>query len=488
MAKINIPKGYETILSSAANYYEAVYNKVSEAYQTLASSSDLLDQIADKIGSVKGDIENVTSESLTLAKNLASAYIYFNTAKDEVINAISEIKNRIETALKTGDFTNIPDDIKKQILEMANADNTIDIDKLLANTEVLNSVADTLSSDINNATVKITKKGLAGYIKSKIESKIQQDLLTAGIDIAQDVLEGDFATAAKDGISKVLDMVAKGTFATEASDVTDDVAQNVLPDFLKGNAASIVVTSTANILLHAYQGKLTDEQAVKDVANAVTGTLISSGIAAVSSTATAAISTAALATGVGAVFVVAGVVATIAASHVVDGFVHDMYYIDGDIPKKFKKYDMEDYIESSEAFGETQYIEINGTKCTKGTAIPALQETGYSKEEAEAAVYYYTNDPSLQESVMTEDGYFSPEYYATRDYLEAKDYIADMSKDNINNYVKNQADTYFFDDKDRQAQYEAAYRKLIKNRPGDVSISNGGTKDVMDDIKAVEAK
>ena len=355
MAKINIPKGYETILSSAANYYEAVYNKVSEAYQTLASSSDLLDQIADKIGSVKGDIENVTSESLTLAKNLASAYIYFNTAKDEVINAISEIKNRIETALKTGDFTNIPDDIKKQILEMANADNTIDIDKLLANTEVLNSVADTLSSDINNATVKITKKGLAGYIKSKIESKIQQDLLTAGIDIAQDVLEGDFATAAKDGISKVLDMVAKGTFATEASDVTDDVAQNVLPDFLKGNAASIVVTSTANILLHAYQGKLTDEQAVKDVANAVTGTLISSGIAAVSSTATAAISTAALATGVGAVFVVAGVVATIAASHVVDGFVHDMYYIDGDIPKKFKKYDMEDYIESSEAFGETQY-------------------------------------------------------------------------------------------------------------------------------------
>lgn len=313
-------------------------------------------------------------------------------------------------------------------------------------------------------------------------------MLTAGIDIAQDVLEGDFATAAKDGISKVLDMVAKGTFATEASDVTGDVAQNVLPDFLKGNAASIVVTSTANILLHAYQGKLTDEQAVKDVANAVTGTLISSGIAAVSSTATAAISTAALATGVGAVFVVAGVVATIAASHVVDGFVHDMYYIDGDIPKKFKKYDMEDYIESSEAFGETQYIEINGTKCTKGTAIPALQQTGYSKEEAEAAVYYYTNDPSLQESVMTEDGYFSPEYYATRDYLEAKDYIADMSKDNINNYVKNQADTYFFDDKDRQAQYEAAYRKLIKNRPGDVSISNGGTKDVMDDIKAAEAK
>ena len=58
----------------------------------------------------------------------------------------------------------------------------------------------------------------------------------------------------------------------------------------------------------------------------------------------------------------------------------------------------------------------------------------------------------------------------------------------INNYVKNQADTYFFDDKDRQAQYEAAYRKLIKNRPGDVSISNGGTKDVMDHIKAVEAK
>ena len=168
MAKINIPKGYETILSSAANYYEAVYNKVSEAYQTLASSSDLLDQIADKIGSVKGDIENVTSESLTLAKNLASAYIYFNTAKDEVINAISEIKNRIETALKTGDFTNIPDDIKKQILEMANADNTIDIDKLLANTEVLNSVADTLSGDINNAIVKITKKGIAGYIKSKI--------------------------------------------------------------------------------------------------------------------------------------------------------------------------------------------------------------------------------------------------------------------------------------------------------------------------------
>ena len=89
---------------------------------------------------------------------------------------------------------------------------------------------------------------------------------------------------------------------------------------------------------------------------------------------------------------------------------------------------------------------------------------------------------------MTEDGYFSPEYYATRDYLEAKDYIADMSKDNINNYVKNQVDTYFFDDKDRQAQYEAAYRKLIKNRPGDVSISNGGTKDVMDHIKAVEAK
>ena len=49
-------------------------------------------------------------------------------------------------------------------------------------------------------------------------------------------------------------------------------------------------------------------------------------------------------------------------------------------------------------------------------------------------------------------------------------------------------DTYFFDDKDRQAQYEAAYRKLIKNRPGDVSISNGGTRDVMDHIKAVEAK
>lgn len=488
MAKINIPKGYETILSSAANYYQAVYNKVSEAYQTLASSKYLLDQIADKIGSVKGDIEDVISESLTLSENLAAAYIYFNTAKDEVINAINDIKNRIETALKTGDFTNIPDDIKKQILEMANADNTIDIDKLLANTEVLNSVADTLSDDINDAAVKITKKGLAGYIKSKIESKIQQELLTAGIDIAQDVLEGNFAEAAKDGISKVLSMVAKGTFTTENSNVTGDVAQNVLPEFLRGNAASIVFTSTANILLHAYQGKLTDEQAVKDVANAVTGTLISSGIAAVSSTATAAISTAAIATGVGAVFVVAGVVATIAASHVVDGVVHDMYYIDGDIPKKFKKYDMEDYIENSEAFEETQYIEINGTKCTKGTAIPALQQTGYSKEEAEAVVYYYTNDPSLQESVTTEDGYFSPEYYATKDYLEAKDYLGDMSNDEINNYARDQADTYYFDDKDRQAQYEAAYKNLLKNKPGDVSISNGGTKDVMDDIKAAEAK
>ncbi len=488
MAKINIPKGYETILSSAANYYQAVYNKVSEAYQTLASSKYLLDQIADKIGSVKGDIEDVISESLTLSENLAAAYIYFNTAKDEVINAINDIKNRIETALKTGDFTNIPDDIKKQILEMANADNTIDIDKLLANTEVLNSVADTLSDDINDAAVKITKKGLAGYIKSKIESKIQQELLTAGIDIAQDVLEGNFAEAAKDGISKVLSMVAKGTFATENSNVTGDVAQNVLPEFLRGNAASIVFTSTANILLHAYQGKLTDEQAVKDVANAVTGTLISSGIAAVSSTATAAISTAAIATGVGAVFVVAGVVATIAASHVVDGFVHDMYYIDGDIPKKFKKYDMEDYIENSEAFEETQYIEINGTKCTKGTAVPALQQAGYSKKEAEAAVYYYTNDPSLQESVTTEDGYFSPEYYATKDYLEAKDYLGDMSNDEINNYARDQADTYYFDDKDRQAQYEAAYKNLLKNKPGDVSISNGGTKDVMDDIKAAEAK
>lgn len=488
MAKINIPKGYETILSSAANYYQAVYNKVSEAYQTLASSKYLLDQIADKIGSVKGDIEDVISESLTLSENLAAAYIYFNTAKDEVINAINDIKNRIETALKTGDFTNIPDDIKKQILEMANADNTIDIDKLLANTEVLNSVADTLSDDINDAAVKITKKGLAGYIKSKIESKIQQELLTAGIDIAQDVLEGNFAEAAKDGISKVLSMVAKGTFTTENSNVTGDVAQNVLPEFLRGNAASIVFTSTANILLHAYQGKLTDEQAVKDVANAVTGTLISSGIAAVSSTATAAIGTAAIATGVGAVFVVAGVVATIAASHVVDGFVHDMYYIDGDIPKKFKKYDMEDYIENSEAFEETQYIEINGTKCTKGTAVPALQQAGYSKKEAEAAVYYYTNDPSLQESVTTEDGYFSPEYYATKDYLEAKDYLGDMSNDEINNYARDQADTYYFDDKDRQAQYEAAYKNLLKNKPGDVSISNGGTKDVMDDIKAAEAK